>query len=122
METVKPWFYKPRKSRFGLDDGPKKGKRYNSLHWSPEENLKYVDFLKVYSDLVNGDTLQKRKYHLNRMLSKHIGSRSPVQCRSHHQKMMKAFQTPEAIIAHFYQQDDESAKPSSHTDEPVSYS
>lgn len=35
------------------------------------------------------------------MLSKHIGSRSPVQCRSHHQKMIKAFKTPEAIIAHF---------------------
>lgn len=35
------------------------------------------------------------------MLSKHIGSRSPVQCRSHHQKMIKAFKTPEAIINHY---------------------
>jgi hypothetical protein len=58
-----------------------------------------VQFLKGFLELIKGDTLQKRKYHLNRMLSKHIGSRSPVQCRSHHQKMIKAFKTPENIIA-----------------------
>lgn len=49
-------------------------------------------------ELVKGDVLQKRKYHLNRMMSKHIGTRSPVQCRSHHQKMLQAFGSPEAIV------------------------
>lgn len=101
FETVKPWFFKPRKSKYGLEDDLRKIKKYNALHWSDEENKKYVQFLKGFLKLINGDTLQKRKYHLNRMLSKHIGTRSPIQCRSHHQKMMKVYKTPEAIISHF---------------------
>jgi hypothetical protein len=35
------------------------------------------------------------------MMSKHVGTRSPIQCRSHHQKMMQTFKTPEGVVAHF---------------------
>lgn len=34
FEKVKPWFFKPRKSKYGLEDDSKKVKKYNSLHWS----------------------------------------------------------------------------------------
>ena len=49
-------------------------------------------------DLVHSDPSKKRKCHLNRMLSKHIGTRSPVQCRSHHQQMLKVHENIDNIV------------------------
>lgn len=34
-------------------------------------------------------------------MSKYVATRSAVQCRSHHQKMLKAFGNRQAIIDHF---------------------
>jgi hypothetical protein len=67
--------------------------KYNDQHWNSQENSKYVAFLALYIDLFKSDPNRKRKYHLNRMASKFIGSRSPIQCRSHHQRMLKAHGT-----------------------------
>ena len=32
------------------------------------------------------------------MMSKHIGSRSPTQCKSHHQQMIKQFKNVDTVI------------------------
>jgi hypothetical protein len=62
-----------------------------------------VDFLLKFKSVVEGGKKNRRKWHLNRMMSKAIGTRSHEQCRSHHQKMMKHYQTIDGILDHFQQ-------------------
>ena len=49
--------------------------KYNSGRWTPEENIKYFNFLRIY----------KRKWSL---ISKEMKTRSPNQIRSHTQKII----------------------------------
>jgi hypothetical protein len=49
---------------------------------------------------VEGDRFKKRKYHMNRMMSKSVCTRSPEQCRSHHQKMLKCYGNISNIVRH----------------------
>jgi len=42
----------------------------------------------------------RRTLKVNKLLSLHIKTRSPDQCRSHHQKMIKYHQSIEGILHH----------------------
>lgn len=42
----------------------------------------------------------RRACKINKLLSLHVKTRSPDQCRSHHQKMMKYHRSVEGIIQH----------------------
>lgn len=99
--SVKPWVFRPKKVIYSLDDNQTTTrKQYSKSHWSEEENEKYVGFLLKFKSVIEGGKKNRRKWHLNRMMSKAIGSRSHEQCRSHHQKMIKHYKTLEGIISH----------------------
>jgi hypothetical protein len=51
--------------------------------------------------VIEGEKKMRRKWHLNRIMSKYVGTRSHEQCRSHHQKMIKNYGSIETIIQRF---------------------
>lgn len=56
--------------------------------WSLEECQKYEDFILNNEELMNGSN-SNRATKIFLMMSEHIGSKTPTQCRSHHQKFYK---------------------------------
>jgi hypothetical protein len=54
-----------------------------------------------FREVIEGGKKQRRKWHLNRIMSKFLGTRSHEQCRSHHQKMIKNYRSIDGIIQHF---------------------
>ena len=54
-----------------------------------------------FREVIEGEKKQRRKWHLNRIMSKFIGTRSHEQCRSHHQKMIKNYRSIDGIFQHF---------------------
>jgi hypothetical protein len=57
-------------------------------HWNEKERLKYTVFLGFFRKLLEEQEL-KRNARVYEMMSDMIITRSPSQCRSHHQKMEK---------------------------------
>ena len=86
-------------------ENSKKKATYGTHHWNDEENQKYVEFLMKFKDVIEGGKKVRRKWHLNRMMSKAIGSRSYEQCRSHHQKMIKYYKDIDGIIQYLSKED-----------------
>lgn len=77
----------------------KKGKKnFTSYYWSLEENKRYSEFLKLHPELFDLSVSQKKNLRVNVMMSKKIKSRTPQQCHSHHQKMVKKYGNIENII------------------------
>jgi hypothetical protein len=93
--------FRPKKVIYSLDDSPPIKKLYSTSHWTEEENGKYIEFLMKFREVIEGEKKQRRKWHLNRIMSKFLGSRSHEQCRSHHQKMIKNYRSIDGIINHF---------------------
>ncbi|CAD8054779.1 unnamed protein product [Paramecium primaurelia] len=58
----------------------------NTGHWTPEEHQIYVEFLQnhLLSSIHNQENKKNNK--IFKLMSLTIGTRSPSQCRSHHQK------------------------------------
>lgn len=101
LNTVKPWVFRPKKVIYSLDAGATTAhKQFSTSHWNEEENDKYVTFLTKFKSVIEGGKKNRRKWHLNRMMSKAIITRSHEQCRSHHQKMMKHYSTIDGILEH----------------------
>ena len=103
LSKFKPWVFRPKKVKFGLEESAPVRKSYSTSHWTAEENNKYVAFLMRFREVVEGERQRRRKWHLNRIMSKHIGTRSHEQCRSHHQKMVKHYKNIDGIIEHLTQ-------------------
>lgn len=81
-----------KKSKFSV------GKR-NGI-WTLVESEKYKNFLKRYRTIF----LEHRLRRCNQIfvkMSEKLKSREPLQCRSHHQKMLKKHRTIDQIISHF---------------------
>ncbi|CAD8128306.1 unnamed protein product [Paramecium sonneborni] len=72
-----PFSQSPRSKRIKKHESisPKK----NIGHWSKEEHEKYLFFLEEHLDI-------KKNNKIFKSMSEVIGTRSPSQCRSHHQK------------------------------------
>ena len=60
----------------------------------------YLHFLQEFGDLFDSDWHQRKSLKINVLMSQHIHTRSPLQCRSHHQKMMKFHKDIPQIIEH----------------------
>ena len=68
-------------------------------HWSNEENKKYHWFLEIY----HNHFIRKEMRRLDKIfktMATFIGSREAEQCRSHHQKMEKKYNTFPNILLH----------------------
>ena len=64
--------------------------------WTPEENVLYLRFLKHNQDKFTGKC--PKKFLKFERMSFEIESKTPDQCRSHHQKMMMRYKSVENII------------------------
>ncbi|CAK70674.1 unnamed protein product (macronuclear) [Paramecium tetraurelia] len=58
----------------------------NSGHWTPEEHQTYVEFLQNHQTQSISSQENKKNNKIFKLMSQTIGTRSPSQCRSHHQK------------------------------------
>ncbi|CAD8078416.1 unnamed protein product [Paramecium primaurelia] len=63
---------------------PKK-EHINTGHWSAIEHTTYVNFLSQYENIMNS-SMMKKTSKIFKQMSELIGTRTPSQCRSHHQK------------------------------------
>ncbi|CAK83765.1 unnamed protein product (macronuclear) [Paramecium tetraurelia] len=54
-------------------------------HWSEQEHNTYLDFLNMHRTVMESQD-QKKTSKIFKLMSETIGTRSPSQCRSHHQK------------------------------------
>lgn len=59
--------------------------------WTKEESKLYEDFIDTYSDIFN-DPSSKRVTKIFIFMANYIGSKTPSQCRSHHQKFFRRIQ------------------------------
>ncbi|CAD8082627.1 unnamed protein product [Paramecium primaurelia] len=63
---------------------PKK-ENINTGHWSTDEHSTYISFLQQYEDIMTS-SMMKKTSKIFKQMSELIGTRTPSQCRSHHQK------------------------------------
>ncbi len=80
----------------------RKKRRFNKSLWTLQENMKYVRFLQENREIFTSTKENRRLLKINKMISQSIGTRSPDQCRSHHQKMVKYHESIEGIINHVF--------------------
>ncbi|CAD8053294.1 unnamed protein product [Paramecium primaurelia] len=59
--------------------------QFNNGHWSAQEHQVYLTFLQQHRDVMESSELKKTN-KIFKLMSDIIKSRSPSQCRSHHQK------------------------------------
>ncbi|CAD8112510.1 unnamed protein product [Paramecium sonneborni] len=78
----------------GVQDGQQKRKNKKRIitnpsqqtgHWSESEHQTYIDFLNIHRSVMESQD-QKKTSKIFKLMSETIGTRSPSQCRSHHQK------------------------------------
>ncbi|CAK63867.1 unnamed protein product (macronuclear) [Paramecium tetraurelia] len=66
-------------------DQPQNMKK-NQGHWSTQEHQVYVEFLKQHHNTTMQNQQNRKNNKIFKLMSMTIGTRSPSQCRSHHQK------------------------------------
>ena len=76
------------------------GKKFS--RWSRDENEVYIGFLQLYQNSFIA-TNKLRDMNMYKKMSEHLGKsshmKSNIQCRSHHQKMLKKYGTMQKIIS-----------------------
>ncbi|CAD8066600.1 unnamed protein product [Paramecium primaurelia] len=60
--------------------------KHNSGHWTPEEHQIYEEFLEKHHATTMQNQQNRKNNKIFKLMSEIIGTRSPSQCRSHHQK------------------------------------
>lgn len=73
-----------------------KAKLYH--RWTLEENAKYIAFLQLAKEDFEHEYTRRIKKVFKR-LSEFMGSKSESQCKSHHQKMLKQYESVDRVIA-----------------------
>lgn len=63
-------------------------------HWSEKENAKYFAFLKKFKEKFS-EKESRRQWKVFKTLSEFVKTRNANQCRSHHHKMQRNFETIE---------------------------
>ncbi|CAD8200580.1 unnamed protein product [Paramecium pentaurelia] len=58
----------------------------NQGHWSNQEHQIYVEFLQQHQNTTMQNQQNRKNNKIFKLMSMTIGTRSPSQCRSHHQK------------------------------------
>ncbi len=69
---------------------PQSNIRSKRGHWRRVEQAKYVQFIRKYYFIMRSSLLRYH-YKIFNTMAEEIGSRNAVQCKSHHQKMLKKF-------------------------------
>jgi hypothetical protein len=62
-----------------------------SYQWNETEKLRYLMFLSQKRSLFALPLKQRKRKRIHYLLSKMVKTRSAIQCRSHHQKMLSKF-------------------------------
>jgi hypothetical protein len=62
--------FRPKKVMFSLDEAIPARKVFATSHWDSEENTRYVEFLLKFRGVLEGERKVRRKWHLNRIMSK----------------------------------------------------
>jgi hypothetical protein len=73
-------------------------KKASNYYWTDLENTRYLQALKQYANILNLSVQERRLKKVNLLLSRKIRTRSPLQCHSHHQKMMAKYGSLEEIM------------------------
>ena len=97
---------------FSLDSHLEKKRVYTKRttekirRWTKEEADQYEKFIDMYSDIFN-ESGSKRVTKVFIQMSQFIGTKTPSQCRSHHQKFFKRLQRARLLAAgHIINEDD----------------
>lgn len=69
----------------------------NTFGWSKEENLRYAHFLKENLPLFKTQK-KRRSLKVYKLISETVKSRTLIQCKSHHQKMLLKYGGNHRII------------------------
>jgi RecA-family ATPase len=77
-----------RQNLYGMPSNNKTG------HWSEKENAKYFAFLKKFKEKFS-EKESRRQWKVFKTLSEFVKTRNANQCRSHHHKMQRNFETIE---------------------------
>ncbi len=75
------------------------GERRNGI-WTLAETRRYIEFLRGHVDEFR-DKQSRRNQKIFVFMAKIIKTRSPIQCRSHHQKMINRHGTIWNVIDHY---------------------
>ena len=86
-EILKAGFSEVDKNRKGCGFG-----------WTPLENKRYSEFLSQNQSLFCLSLEERKKVAIHSQMSQAIKSRTSLQCRSHHQKMLKKYGSIENIV------------------------
>jgi hypothetical protein len=74
----------------------------NSLYfWNDKEQRRYVNFLVERKSIMELPPNSRKSKKVHQKMSTMVRSRSSLQCRSHHQKMIKKYGSVSAIIGEF---------------------
>lgn len=74
-----------------------KSSNYN--YWTKEEQTIYLNFLVEHMPMINS-TEYRKKLRIFKKISTILGTRTPIQVKSHHQKLEDKFKTIPKIIDH----------------------
>lgn len=106
---------------FSLDGRVEKKRVYTKRttekirRWTKEEAEQYEKFIDMYSDIFN-ESGSKRVTKVFIQMSQFIGTKTPSQCRSHHQKFFKRLQRQRLLAAgHIINEDDFKKKRKNNT-------
>lgn len=77
--------------------------------WSELEKTKYRQFLEANSELFDS-RFQRKSCKVFCLLEKHIETKTKLQCKSHHQKMMQRFKSIPNIINEIVPKNEEENK------------
>lgn len=106
---------------FSLDSRMEKKRVYTKRttekirRWTKEEAEQYEKFIDMYSDIFN-ESGSKRVTKVFIQMSQFIGTKTPSQCRSHHQKFFKRLQRARLLAAgHIINEDDFKKKRKNNT-------
>ena len=106
---------------FSLDSRMEKKRVYTKRttekirRWTKEEADQYEKFIDMYSDIFN-ESGSKRVTKVFIQMSQFIGTKTPSQCRSHHQKFFKRLQRARLLAAgHIINEDDFKKKRKNNT-------
>jgi hypothetical protein len=74
-------------------------KKASNYNWTDLENNRYMQALKQYASILCLSPQERRVKKVNLLLSRKVRTRSPLQCHSHHQKMMAKYGSLEKVIS-----------------------
>jgi hypothetical protein len=66
-------------------------KKATNYYWTDSENKRYANFLAEFGYMFAMTPRERRQKKINLLMSKRVRTRNPVQCHSHHQKMVKKY-------------------------------